>query len=59
MVLAAIITKLAFIMLAWFKFGAVEFMWSDVIYAAKLGGVGGAFLGLGWALFYLFKVKGF
>lgn len=59
MVLVAVITKLVFIMLAWFKFGAIEFMWSDIIYAAKLGGAGGAFLGFGWALFYLFKVKGF
>ena len=59
MILAAIITELAFIALSWFQGEIFEFLWSDIFYAAQLGGLGGIILGFGWVLFYLFRAKGF
>ncbi len=40
-ILAAIITKLTFVALAWFQSGIFEVLWSDIVYAAQLGGLGG------------------
>ncbi|RAU31285.1 hypothetical protein DBY73_019505 [Enterobacter sp. RIT418] len=59
MILVGITTKLAFISLSWFQSGFFEILWSDIFYAAQLGGVGGLILGLGWVVLYLFKMKGF
>ena len=59
MILAAIITKLTFVALAWFQSGIFEVLWSDIVYAAQLGGLGGGLLGLCWVLLYLFRAKGF
>lgn len=58
MILAAIITKLTFVALAWFQSGIFEVLWSDIVYAAQLGGLGGI-LGFCWVLLYLFRAKGF
>lgn len=52
MILAAIITKLTFVALAWFQSGIFEVLWSDIVYAAQLGGLGGI-LGFCWVLLYL------
>ena len=41
MILAAIITKLTFVALAWFQSGILEVLRSDIDYAAHLVGVGG------------------
>ena len=57
MILAAIITKLTFVALAWFQSGIFEVLWSDIVYAAQLGG--GGILGFCWVLLYLFRAKGF
>lgn len=59
MVLAALIIKLTFAMLLWFTNGSFDFACNDIFYAIKLGGTGGSILGIGWVLFYLFRVKGF
>ncbi|WP_250204462.1 hypothetical protein [Escherichia coli] len=59
MILAAIITKLTFVALAWFQSGIFEVLWSDIVYAAQLGGLGGGILGFCWVLLYLFRAKGF
>lgn len=59
MVLVAVITKLALILLSWFQNGAFIISWEDIIYAAKLGGAGGCILGFSWAILYLLKVKNF
>ncbi|MBK4717241.1 MULTISPECIES: hypothetical protein [Tenebrionibacter/Tenebrionicola group] len=59
MILVGITTKLAFIALSYFQGGDFEILWSDIVYAAQLGGLGGFILGFGWVLLYLFKVKGF
>lgn len=39
--LGSIITKLTFVALAWFQSGIFEVLWSDIVYAAQLGGLGG------------------
>ena len=36
MILAAIITKLTFVALAWFQSGIFEVLWSDIVYAAPV-----------------------
>lgn len=59
MILVGILAKLSFIALLWFQLGVFEMLWSDIVYAAQLGGIGGFILGFGWVLLYLFKVKGF
>lgn len=59
MILVGITTKLAFIALSWFQSGFFEILWSDIFYAAQLGGIGGFILGLSWVVLYLLKVKGF
>ncbi len=59
MILTAIITKLTFVALAWFQSGIFEVLWSDIVYAAQLGGLGGGILGFCWVLLYLFRAKGF
>ncbi|TZB86382.1 hypothetical protein E0K54_24865 [Escherichia coli] len=59
MILAAIITKLTLVALAWFQSGIFEVLRSDIVYAAQLGGLGGSILGFCWVLLYLFRAKGF
>ncbi|WP_324723405.1 hypothetical protein [Lelliottia sp. JS-SCA-14] len=59
MILAALITKLAFATLLWLVGDYFNITWSELIYAIKLGGVGGGILGGGWVIFFLFRGKGF
>ncbi len=58
MILAAIITKLTFVALAWFQSGIFEVLWSDIVYAAQLGGLGGGNIGFLLGFFISFWGKG-
>lgn len=58
-IVAAVVTKLIFVILAWLYNGSLDLSWGEIFRVIQLGSVGGGILGIGITLFRLLKVKGF
>lgn len=57
--IAALMTKLTFVLLAWLLKDTFDLSWIEVLSSIKIGVIGGGILGAGIILLRFFKVKGF
>lgn len=58
-IIAGLLVKLFFATILWVLTAEFQLTWNEVLRGVKIGGVGGAILGVGIVLFRIFKVKGF
>lgn len=58
-IIAKLLVKLCFSIILWLLTDEFELTWNEVFRGVKIGGFGGAILGLGIVLLRAFKVKGF
>lgn len=58
-IIAGLLVKLCFSIILWILTDEFELTWNEVFLGIKIGGGGGAILGIGLVLLRAFKVKGF